>query len=237
MTNQDLMEKNPLRALYPKDDPGPRMGLVISRAGLGKTAILVQIALDRILCGKKVLHVSIGQNLEKTKTWYDDIFKDIVKSLQLSDSLALADAINRNRLIMTFNESSFSRPKLEERLNDLVYQNIFQPDCIIIDGFDFRQADRQIVQDIRELSEALESSIWFSATHHRDDQRMSASGVPAPCHEVEDLFDTIILLQPDSNDRCIGLNVLKDTTESGAAGKILNLDPATLMLKDPFDRC
>ena len=237
MTNQDLMEKNPLRALYPKDDAGPRMGLVISRAGLGKTAILVQIALDRILCGKKVLHVSIGQNLEKTKTWYDDIFKAIVTNLELGDSLALADAINRNRLIMTFNASSFSRPKLEERLNDLVYQNIFTPDCIIIDGLDFFQAARQAIADLRELAEALQSSFWFSATRRREDQRTSDTGVPAPCHEVEDLFDTIVLLRPDKDDRCIGLDVLKDTTPNGAAGKVLNLDPATLMLKDPFDRC
>ena len=39
----------------------------------------------------------------------------------------------RNRMIMTFKESAFSRLKLEERLNDLVYQNIFRPDIVVID--------------------------------------------------------------------------------------------------------
>jgi len=237
MTSKVLTEKNPLRALYGEEASGARMGLVISRAGLGKTAILVQIALDYIRCGKKVLHVSIGQNLEKTRTWYDDIFKDIVAAMKISNTLEVADSINRNRLIMTFNESIFSRPKLEERLNDLVYQNIFRPDCIIIDGYDFSQSDRQVLNDIRELTEALETSTWFSATSHRKDNRVSANGVPAPCHDVEGLFDTIIVLQPNPDDKCIGLNIIKDSTKNSAGGKVLNLDPATLMLKEPYDQC
>ncbi len=43
------------------------MGLVMARAGLGKTAILVQFALDCMLLGNKVLHVSIGEGVDKTR--------------------------------------------------------------------------------------------------------------------------------------------------------------------------
>jgi len=237
MFTNDLTEKNPLRALYKKEATGSRMGLVMARAGLGKTAILVQIALDSLLCGKQVLHVSIGQNLEKTRTWYDDIFKDIVANLKLDNTLAIADQINRNRLIMTFNESTFSRPKLEERLNDLVMQNIFRPSCMIIDGFDFSNADRQAVTDIKELTQAMDMQTWLSATIHRGDERSSSTGISAPCHEVDDLFDTIITLEAEKDNACIGLNIVKDTTQNGADGKVLNLDPATLMLKEPYDKC
>ncbi|MEW6427203.1 MAG: DEAD/DEAH box helicase family protein [Thermodesulfobacteriota bacterium] len=229
MNTNDLTEKNPLRALYRQDGGGPRMGLVKARAGLGKTAILVQIALDSLMCGRQVLHVSIGQSLDKTRTWYDDIFKDIVATMQVSSTLELANQINRNRLIMTFKESSFSRPKLEERLNDLLYQNIFRPSCMIIDGYDFQNCDLQMIADIRELAQAMEMETWFSATIHRDD--------PSPCPGVEDLFDTIIALEPRSDDKCIALNVVKDTTANATAGKVLNLDPSTLMLKEAYDKC
>jgi hypothetical protein len=57
MQKEDLIKKNPLRVLNPLSDeslPDHRMGLVMARAGLGKTAILVQIAMDSMLRGQKV---------------------------------------------------------------------------------------------------------------------------------------------------------------------------------------
>lgn len=230
MDNKDLIATNPLRVLYTEKDTSSRMGLVMSRAGLGKTAILVQIALDSILCGKKVLHVSIGQSLDKTRIWYDDICRDVAASNKIHNQSELQDKINRNRLIMTFNESSFSRPKLEERLNDLIYQNIFRPECMIIDGYDFEKDDRLLIADIRELTDAASLNTWFSAVC-REDESGDASGVPTPCDTVGDLFDTVILLKPEKASQCIAMKVIKDTTAGNAAGKTLNLDPATLMIR------
>ena len=135
----------------------------------------------------------------------------------------------RNRMIMTFKESAFSRPKLEERLNDLVYQNIFRPDIIVVDGFDFSSADYDSVMDLKEMMAAMNVQAWFSSLRHREDSRVSAAGVPAPCHEVDGLFDTVIIVQPEKES--ILLNIIKDEYD-GAAGKILNLDPSTMMVKE-----
>ena len=103
MQKMDLADKNPLR-IFAQDADGnavnQRMGLLISRAGLGKTAILVQIALDSILRGNKVLHVSVGQSLDKTRAWYDDILKDISEGAKLDNISELNEEIMRNRLIM-----------------------------------------------------------------------------------------------------------------------------------------
>ena len=231
MQKEDLIKKNPLRVLNPltpESLPDHRMGLIMARAGLGKTAILVQIAMDSMLRGQKELHVSIGEGLEKAKAWYEDIFKYIAGGFQLENAAEVEDELMRNRMIMTFKESAFSRPKLEERLNDLVYQNIFRPDIVVVDGFDFAQADYDSVMDLKEMTAAMNVQGWFSSLRHRDDDRKSAAGVPAPCHEVDGLFDTIILLQPEKE--FILLNIIKDEYD-GAAGKILNLDPATMMVK------
>jgi hypothetical protein len=46
---------------------------------------------------------------------------------------------------------------------------------------------------------------------------------------MDGLFDTIILLQPEKDS--ILLNIIKDEYDS-AAGKILNLDPSTMMVKE-----
>jgi KaiC/GvpD/RAD55 family RecA-like ATPase len=232
MQKEDLIKKNPLRVLSPLSTeslPDHRMGLIMARAGLGKTAILVQIAMDSMLRGHKVLHVSIGEGLEKAKAWYEDIYKYIVESFQLDNAPEVEDELMRSRMIMTFKESAFSRLKLEERLNDLVYQNIFRPDIVVVDGFDFAEADYVSVMDLKEMMAAMNVQGWFSALRHRNDNRKSITGVPAPCHEMDGLFDTIILLQPEKDS--ILLNIIKDEYD-GAAGKILNLDPSTMMVKE-----
>lgn len=232
MQKEEMIKKNPLRVLNPLEVeslPDHRMGLVMARAGLGKTAILVQIAMDSMLRGQKVLHVSIGEGLDKAKAWYEDVFKYIAKGFQLDNAAEVEDELMRNRMIMTFKESAFSRPKLEERLNDLVYQNIFRPDIVVIDGYDFAGTDYDSVMDLKEMMAAMNVQGWFSALRHREDNRQSAAGVPAPCHEVDGLFDTVIIVQPEKD--AILLNIIKDEYD-GAAGKILNLDPSTMMVRE-----
>ena len=235
MLKQDLIAKNPLRILS-QDAAGKqisqRMGLVMSRAGLGKTAILVQIALDSILNGKKIVHVSIDQSLDKTKIWYDDLFKDSVGAEHLENANTVAEEIMQHRMIMTFNVSSFSRPKLEERLNDLVQQDIYRPECLIIDGYDFAKATREELADLRELMEIMDLNIWFSALSHRDDDRVSVNGIPAPCHELDDLFDTVMVIQPPEQDKQFNtLKIVKDTTGAAKVGTVMNIDPASLIVQ------
>ena len=232
MQKEDLIKKNPLRVLNPlsaESLPDHRMGLVMARAGLGKTAILVQIAMDSMLRDQKVLHVSVGEDLGKAKAWYDDIFKYIAEGFQLENAAEIENELMRNRIIMTFKEAAFSKLKLEERLNDLVYQNIFRPDIVVVDGYDFGEVDYESIMDLKEMMAAMNVQVWFSALRHRDDDRVSAAGVPAPCHEIDGLFDTVIVLQPEQD--AILLNIIKDEYD-GAAGKILNLDPATMMVKE-----
>jgi hypothetical protein len=210
------------------------MGLVIARAGLGKTAILVQIALDSLLKGEQVLHVSVGQSLDKTRLWYEDMFRDIAEACKLENAQEVHDSIMRNRMIMTFKESRFNRPKLEERLNDLVHQNLLRPNCVVVDGYDFNNVDRQVLAGLRELAEAMGIEMWFSAVSHRNDDRVSALGVPAPCHEIDDLFDTIILLEAAPQKECIDLNIVKEST-GNTSGVVVKLDPISLMIKECQD--
>ncbi|MFZ5759133.1 MAG: hypothetical protein ACOY32_05815 [Thermodesulfobacteriota bacterium] len=235
MLKEDLISKNPLRVLTPADqgkDVAPQMGLVMARAGLGKTAILVQIALDSMLRGNRVLHVSIGQSLEKTRLWYDDIFQDIARASKLQHAADIQDELMSRRMIMTFNEESFTVAKLRERLTDLVAQNIFQPDCLLVDGFDCSASPEKVLGEMRDLTQALSLNVWFSAVCHRDDKRTSAAGVPAPCHTADELFDTIILLQPDPDKNCIALKIIKKDGELGEGKRALNLDPATLLIME-----
>ena len=70
--------------------------------------------------------------------------------------------------------------------------------------------------------------IWFSAVCHRDDDRVSEIGVPAPCHEVEDLFDTVVLLKPEKDT--IKLDILKNSGSTSDDSIGLSLNPSTMMI-------
>jgi hypothetical protein len=227
MGYESLVNKNPLRVLKIGKDSASEMGLVMARAGLGKTALLVQIALDSILLGNRVIHVSIGESIDKTRTWYDDILRHILQEQSVSKPHELIDMVQRHRMIMTFKESAFNRPRLEERLNDLIMQDIFKPNCVVVDGFDFENADRRTIEDIRDMAESMSLQVWFSAVSHRDDTRASDAGVPAPCHEVDDLFDTVILIKPEENK--IRIDVIKNRGQIPETE--LDLDPTTMMIK------
>ncbi len=229
MGYKPLVSQNPLRALNMGGETN-QLGLVMARAGLGKTALLVQIALESILRGKRVLHVSIGESIEKTRAWYVDILQLILQEHSVTKPHELIDMVEQHRMIMTFKESAFSRPKLEERLNDLVLQDIFKPNCLVVDGFDFENADRGVIEDIKDLTENMRMQAWFSAICHREDNRVSPTGVPAPCHEIDDLFDSVILLKPQA-DSTIELEIIRSSSAPAEGDNALRLDPTTMMVK------
>ncbi|MDW7774166.1 MAG: hypothetical protein SCH71_14870 [Desulfobulbaceae bacterium] len=229
MGYEPLVKQNPLRVLKNGTDSGWEMGLIMARPGLGKTALLVQIALDTILLGNRVIHVSIGESIDKTRAWYDDMIRHILQEHSVDRPHDLIDMVQRHRMIMTFKETTFTRSKLEERLNDMIMQDIFKPNCLVVDGFDFSDADRQNLKELREMAEAMSMQIWFSAVSHREDKRFSAAGVPAPCHEMDDLFDTVILIKPEEGK--IRLHVVKNKGKAVASDLGLDLDPSTMMIK------
>lgn len=202
------------------------MGLVMARAGLGKTAILVQFALDCMLLGNKVLHVSIGEGIDKTRAWYDDI----LSLLTDGEKLESIPEIMKNRMIMTFKESSFSKALLEERLDDLVKQNIYKPECLIIDGYNFTENSKESLEGLRKfMNDRGLKMIWFSAVSHREDQRVSLDGVPAPCHEVDSLFETVLLIKPVGD--AMKLDIVKCDSCKLDPGTTLMLDPSTMLIK------
>jgi hypothetical protein len=232
MGKEELVLNNPLRALGLEEKVKGNnqiLGLVMSRAGLGKTAILVQIALDSMMRGNKVLHVSIGESIDKAKSWYNDILSLITKGKEIENIHEVISEILHHRMIMTFKESSFSQAKLEERLDDMVKQNIYKPECLIIDGYDFNDTSREALEGLKKfMKEQGLKMVWFSAVNHREDPRVSADGVPAPCHQIDDLFDTVLMIKPENEN--MFLDIIKCGSCAVKAGMTLALDPSTMLI-------
>ena len=146
MLKKDLILRNPLRVMgYENDDilKSGQFGAVLARAGVGKTAFLVQLSLNALLRSKNVLHISLEDPVNKVSLWYREVFNLIAEQYQVDQIDQLWESVLPHRFIMTFRVEGFSVPKLKERLSDLMEQNIFSPQMIIIDGFPFDDSAHQ----------------------------------------------------------------------------------------------
>ena len=230
MLKQDLILRNPLRLLGHENDdilePG-QFGAVLARAGVGKTALIVQIALNSMLRNKNVLHISLSEPVGKVNLWYQEVLGCLAQQYQVPQLDQLWDTIVPHRFIMTFQVEGFSAPKLEERLTDLTSQKIFTPDIILIDGQPFDRDAMAALNELKALSRRLGLPAWFTITTHRH-EAPAEDGLPVQFSPVQDLFEVAIALQP--KDDTVHVNAVKGCTLAEAQPPLL-LDPATMLIQ------
>jgi hypothetical protein len=231
MLKKELILQNPLRFIEAETEDilsEAGFGAVLARAGVGKTALLVQLALHTLLKGKYVLHISLDDPVNKISLWYKEVFRHLTRSYDSKKTNKLWEDLLPHRFIMTFKVEGFSVPKLEERLTDLEEQNIFSPQMVLIDGFHFNETARTSLSDLKRLARTHSLHVWFSVKTHRH-ETSEPSGIPSSLSDVSDLFDIMIQLQPE------GKNIHVITLKGGPADSerpALFLDPATMLVKD-----
>jgi hypothetical protein len=145
MLKKELILRNPLRQLgFENEDilSAGGFGAILAHAGVGKTALLVQMALNGMLRGKKVLHISLNDPVKKVNLWYSELFHHLAGKNEGGQVGGLWESVLPHRFIMTFRVENFTVPKLKERLNDLTEQGIFTPEIMIIDGLHFDESQR-----------------------------------------------------------------------------------------------
>jgi hypothetical protein len=231
MIKENLILRNPLRQMGSATDdviPEGGFGAVLAHAGVGKTALLVQLALNAMLRNKNVLHISLHDPVGKVDLWYHEIFHDLARRAQVQQIKVLFETILPHRFILTFNVEGFSVPRLEERLTDLMTQNIFHPQMIIIDGFRFDQFGRQPLCDLKTLAAKHGIRIWFTVHTHRHEQS-APDGLPVQLLHVADLFDIALELCPKGSE--IHIKPLKGLPAAEGDAPLL-LDPSTMLIKD-----
>jgi KaiC/GvpD/RAD55 family RecA-like ATPase len=226
MTNADETLVNPLGllGLESADNLNPGcFGAVLARAGVGKTALIVQLALNSMAKGKNLLHISLNEPIAKVDIHYREVFDRQAQQNRLTNSDALWDSLLCRRFIMTFQVEGFSVPKLEERLTDLTAQNIFRPEVVIIDRLPFDEDIRPVLESLKTLADQLGTSIWFTITTHRH-EAPAQNGWPVQLSPVHDLFDLAIGLEP--NDDVVEIKVLKGDSSGGR----VVIDPVTMLI-------
>ncbi len=230
---KDFISVSPLRILSKSSrkrlGPG-NLGVLIARAGVGKTACLIHIALDKIFRHEKLVHVSLEEGPEKVTSFYNVIYHDLVQALELGDGDEYRMLIDRNRMILAYLNQSFEVERLRTNLNNLAEKLQFSPNALIVDGLDFEKAERTVFEGLRGIAGEFQLEVWLSALSHRHITQVNERGIPYPCHKLDDLFSLIIELWPDSTG--VFLRLLKDHENATVKDVSVRLDPNTFLALD-----
>lgn len=228
--NVDFSKISPLRILEQasrRELGRGNLGVLIARAGVGKTACLIHIAFDRLFRQKKLVHISLVDVPEKVTSYYNVIFYDLLKALNVAAEHEVRALIEQNRMILAYLNRSFEIDRLRRNLANLKEHVGFQPDSLIVDGLDFTQGGREILEGFKDVSRELDAEVWFSAVSHRHLPQRNERGIPHPLSELDDLFDIILQLHPDASG--VQLKLLKDHGVYGDPVAGIRIDPTTFL--------
>ncbi len=228
---KELSERSPLRILEQSIHGGlgpGNLGVVVARHGVGKSAFLVGVALDDLLRGRRVLHVSLGRTIEAVREFYDEVFADLAESAKLEDAGAVRREMERHRHIKAYLKNTFSVERLREHVRMLREVLEFVPAAIVLDGYDFENASESDLVEIRGLARDLKCEIWLSANTHRESPR-DAVGVPEPVAHLKHMVDVIVHMGHQGQN-AVQLRLLKDHDNPSVSEVGLALDPTTMLI-------
>lgn len=224
MIKEDLIERSPVRnfekALGGGVQPG-EIGVIVSKKGLGKTSILVQLGIDKLLQGSPVVHISFNQQATHVMTWYEDIFTELAKKKNLDKADEVKADIISKRIVLNFNQDTVKKQQIIRTLNALA-EGGSKPEAIIVDGFDFSKAEPDSMKTMKDFAKAMKIAIWYSADTEK-------SGIPETLMPFKEDIDVVLYLEPKHD--CIQIQVLREHGEK-AYDTDLKLDVKSLLIAE-----
>ncbi len=230
--HRDSSLSGPLRVLDESSGGGlaaGQLGVVMARAGVGKSACLVQIGVDLLRRGQDVLHVALGQSLAEVDAGYRTQMREMLGELDEFDRAERRVDMARKRLIQAYPAGRMPIRRLERAL-DMARQSLgLNPAAILVDGLDWSSetgATREELVDLRRRAEAAGASVWLTVQTHRHLTGHHPESLPEACEPVAELIDIGLFLEPV--DDGIAVRVLHDRREGGGDSGTLLLDSSKL---------
>jgi len=231
MILNELLQRSPIRiferSIHGGLGPG-EIGIIASRAGIGKTSVLVQLALDKLLQGKKIIHVSFTQHANYVIAWYEDIFGEFIGRKNLENAGEIKNEVVKNRVLMNFNQDVMSKDQIIKSLRTMIVEGGFNAEAVFIDGLNFSLADRERIANVKAFAGELGLSVWYSCTVKEEGRQYDKQNIPLVLGDFADLVDVVIALEPKQDH--IEFSVSKDRGSFDTKTMAMRLDPKTLLI-------
>jgi hypothetical protein len=230
MLKKDLILRSPVsQTIGIENLKSGRFGAVLSRAGVGKTSFLVQIALTRLLNDEKILHISLDDSIEKINLRYNEGYTNLVDSIGYVDPQKAVEAwesISQGKVAISYTETTFDTGKIRDYLVSFKAADLELPAIMVIDGLNFDGQVSDILDEFEKLNREFSIPAWFSMKTHRE-EKLCDSGFPVQLENYADRFDKAVYLQPVEDK--IEILILKDSDRTNQS---FTLDPATMMISE-----
>jgi len=227
MLDDELVKKNPLRRLDSQQQgllPSGNLGLVVAPAGTGKTAFLVQLALDNLLRGEAVLHLSVAGKLQRIRSWYKELLLQLAGGQATAGLRRVEASMQSRQLIITFRKPAGLAARLSERLQQLDAQDIFQPTVVVVDGLGSGGELPGLLGQLAGIAAERNLSLWASL---RQEAARPRNELPA-----ELLAACAVVVYLEAAGPAVKLHLAKAPDLPSPPPPLL-LDPQTLLLQQP----
>jgi hypothetical protein len=237
MYHKDVNKLSPIRILEASIHGGlgkGNLGLVMARAGVGKTACLVQIALDDLLRERPVLHVSLDQTMDHVLSWYDALFEDLAIMTGMEDVDVARQVVQQHRMIASFTDHDLWPDRLEKTVDMFSRHLQFRPAAILVDGYPWTShtgtENAAMIGAFKTYAKMLGAELWMSAQTHRSSTGDHPTRLMPPYDHYAQLIDVAIFLEPHASE--VAVRLLKDHGNADPPDTHLHLHPDTLRLMD-----
>ena len=231
MLVSELIQRSPVRVFMNSIHGGLKpgeLGLIASPSGIGKTSVLVQIALDKLIQGKKIIHVSFTKHTDYVLSWYENIFDEFIKKKNLESEQDVKSDIVKNRVLMKFTQGGVSSEQILRSLRAMIKDGGFNAEAIIIDGYDFSMPQEGHIAAVKAFAEEMGLSVWYSCTVRGTEPFYDKRNIPIILKDNADLFAVIIILDPKPDH--IAFTVSQDRETYNPENLALKLDPKTMLI-------
>jgi hypothetical protein len=229
MVIQELIERSPVRIFEQSIKGGlmaGELGIVAAPSGIGKTSVLVQLALDKLLRNERVIHVSFT-NTNYVLAWYEEIFNELIDKKSLENIHDIKNELLRNRVLMNFSQGAITIEQILRSLRALIIDGGFPAQALIIDGSDFTMVNRDGIACVKQFAGELGLEVWYSCTV--TDAGYDEQHIPVLVHPYRDAIDVVIVLEQKPDH--IVLSVAKNQDGYQPDTPTLRLDPKTLLIQ------
>jgi KaiC/GvpD/RAD55 family RecA-like ATPase len=232
MIKEELIARSPVRILEKGIEGGLKagnIGIIASKKGIGKTSVLVQLALDKLLKNEKVIHVSFTTHTSYVHAWYDNIFAEVAKKKNLEHYKDVHDEAIKNRVILNFNQTSLKVEQITSSIEGLLHANI-KATAVIIDGYDFTRANPADLKKMLDFAKKNELEIWYSCTIEGEEPLLDKNNFPIMLRDFADDISVLIMLEPKADH--IHFVVVKDHSRINPADLKIKLDSKSLLIAE-----
>jgi len=202
-----------------------RLGVVMARAGEGKSSCLVRMGLDYLMRGAAVLHVSLGEIEAQVKTRYRVQIGDLFPLDTEGEKRSRLELLGRRFTMHSLDGARVDAPTLSRLVREGTGIREGTPLIILVDGYGWAGPPVQVRREVAELKRVAAEAgaeLWITALTSRALTGAHPTSLPPAVEDFDDLIDLAIFLEPRGRQTTV--RVLHDTVGPPAGDLYVVLD-------------